>query len=94
MLQWIGLGTLVTAGVGLCALALALYVGSTHTRIATANASPIAIQIAVQVSASRTPTTWAFLWKTPRSSAIITTTITPKTIHNISFGKVIGRRQP
>jgi RsiW-degrading membrane proteinase PrsW (M82 family) len=27
MLQWIGLGTLVTAGVGLCALALALYVG-------------------------------------------------------------------
>jgi hypothetical protein len=27
MLHWIGLGTLVTAGVGLCALALALYVG-------------------------------------------------------------------
>jgi len=27
MLHWIGVGTLVTAGVGLCALALALYVG-------------------------------------------------------------------
>jgi RsiW-degrading membrane proteinase PrsW (M82 family) len=27
MLHWIGLGTLVTAGVGLCTLALALYVG-------------------------------------------------------------------
>jgi RsiW-degrading membrane proteinase PrsW (M82 family) len=27
MLQWIGLGTLVTAGVGLCALVLALYAG-------------------------------------------------------------------
>jgi hypothetical protein len=27
MLHWIGLGTLVTAGVGLCTLTLALYVG-------------------------------------------------------------------
>ncbi len=72
----------------------AMYAGSTHTRIATANVRPIPIHTAVQIRASRTLTTCAFLWKTPRSSAIITTTTTPKTAHKIPFSMPMRPRQP